>query len=357
MGAIQYYGFRDPRMRYIGPDIVGEAKYMGLTLASNGFMYCCPYNYPRILKINPETAEVTELGPDYTGNAKWWGIVAHTNGKLYCAPNARASYLEIDPATDQSVEIASPYGAARGVAFHPDGNLYSWRSGSDVVGPMNQLISFNPVSGSITLVGQQDLTAAVGASFRGTILGKDNKVYNSVGNKRRIFRYDPSNGSVEVFNQENIGGNNSHWGMSVSKDNNNIYYANHIDGDVTTWYDMGTGIKQSATGYHVSQIGGGNSMAITPAPNGELFHAPAMDLFVNKHTVDNGNDSPFGFNLGLTANKYSGIKAAGNGKLYLAPYNMTRVLEIYSVGEFANFGEVYSFDSTTNEPTVYMRGL
>ncbi|MEX0884510.1 MAG: hypothetical protein WDZ72_13655 [Cyclobacteriaceae bacterium] len=344
-------------MRYIGPEILGDAKTMGMTLASNGCLYCCPYNYPRVIKIDPENETVTEIGPEFLGNTKWYGICAHPNGKLYCAPNSRLTYLEIDPGTDTTIEINSDYGLSRGISFHPNGKLYSWRSGDGGDSELNQLIEFDPTSLQINLVGESDLSHVAGGFFRGTILGKDNKIYNSVSNKRRIFRYDPVSDITEIFNTEDIGGNNSHWGMCLSADNDNIYYANHIDGSVVTWYSIHDGIKNFASGYQITMSGGGNNFAITPAPDGNLYCAPAQNKFVNKHYLNEGIDSPFGFFLGETFNKYSSIKAAGNGKLYLAPFNMPRVLEIYDVGEFNSFDEVYSFDPISNAPTIFMRGL
>lgn len=328
---------------------------MGMALAANDCLYCCPYYHPRVLKIDPENATVTEIGPEYVGNAKWWGICAHSNGKLYCAPNGRLSYLEIDPATDTVNEIYSPYGLARGIAFHPNDKLYSWRAGFIVYSDRNQLIEFDPVSLQINLVGESDLSSVAGSAFRTSILGKDNKIYNSVANKRRIYRYDPATNTTEIFNTQDIGGNNSHWGMCLSAHNDNIYFANHIDGNLLTWYDPNGDISV-ASGYQSTAFGA-NNFAITPAPDGNLFSAPANCAFVTRHKISNGVDSPFGFSLESYTEKYTSIKAAGNGKLYLAPYNIPRVLEIYDVGEFASFNEVYGFDPITNEPTIYMRGL
>ncbi|WP_162343241.1 NHL repeat-containing protein [Cyclobacterium salsum] len=355
MTAIQFFGRVDPKMRFIGPEFTGGGKTMGMTLAANGCLYCCPYYHPRVLKIDPENATVTEIGPEYLGNAKWWGICAHPNGKLYCAPNARLTYLEIDPATDTMTEINSGYDLARGIAFHPNGKLYSWRAGGGGDSDRNQLIEFDPVSLQISLVGESDLSSVAGSIFRTTILGKDNKIYNSVANKRRIYRYDPVSDTTEIFNTEDIGGNNSHWGMCLAADNENIYYANHIDGNLNTWYDT-NGVKGVASGYQAYSPGA-NNFAITPAPDGNLFCAPANSPFVIRHKTIDGIDSPFGFNMGTTGEKYSSIKSAGNGKLYLAPYNMPQVLEIYDVGEFTSFDQVYGFDPVTNEPTIYMRGL
>ena len=353
--ATQFIDKVIPNARFIGPDYPSLQKTAGMALGANGCLYCVPWFYDKVIKIDPLTRIVSDLSTSYPGNRKWLGAAAHPNGKIYCAPFDASGYLEIDPATDTTRIIPSAYGKARSIASHPNGKFYSFRSGVNVPSQFNQIIEFDPINETTNLVGPLEYPGVTGSSFRSTIMGKDNKIYSSSGDSHKIIRYDPLTDIWEIFNTNQIIGNNAHAGMCLARDNDNIYYTNDWDGNQISWFSISDGIPNYASGFQYKK--GNRNYSITPAANGNLYAAPSTNFHVTVHDVVKGRDSPFGPFLGNTEYKFSSIKSAGNGNLYLAPRNMTRVLEIYNVGSFNSFSEVYNFDLVTNEPTVYMRGI
>ncbi|MFN3802191.1 hypothetical protein [Belliella pelovolcani] len=362
---ISYYEHRSSRnaTQYIGDDL-GQfgAKYFGMALAINGCLYCTPWNGERVLKIDPTNDTTTFIGSIFIGNSKWIGMAAHTNGKLYAARNSRASILEIDPLTDTTREIPAPFAMARNLNFHPNGKFYS--NPTNIFG---HWIEFDPINETFIQLPLMDPAIAVdgGSGLRWSVFGLDNKLYTGVANTRRVIRYDPVTGIYDTAQDTFIGGNNSHWGNCVGH-NGEIVFANHIDGGLTQILIPSTReyITNPSGRQQANDAGSSGNYAISPAPNGRFYTAPQgrqrpVEVF-NYTSISGVNfpyrNKPLGIRLEPIASKYGSIKAAGNASLYLAPLQSSRVLKINDCGTFANFSEVYSFNSN-NEPTVYMRGL
>jgi streptogramin lyase len=120
----------------IGSVYSQSGKYVGITSASNGKLYCAPFNATQVLEIDPVTGTTTLIGSVYAGTYKYVGITSASNGKLYCAPfNAYqdpTQVLEIDPVTGTTALIGSVYA----------GN-YKY------VG----ILEIDPVTGTTTLIG------------------------------------------------------------------------------------------------------------------------------------------------------------------------------------------------------------
>jgi hypothetical protein len=61
-----------------------------------GVIYAIPLHADGILKIVPETGEVTEVGC-IKGKDKWEGGVVADDGAMYCLPLRAKNVLKIDP--------------------------------------------------------------------------------------------------------------------------------------------------------------------------------------------------------------------------------------------------------------------
>lgn len=94
---------------FVGAD---TEKYFGGVLASNGYIYCVPYDSSYILKIDTNhgsstygklsriTFSITSSDCGSSGN-KWRGGVLAPNGCIYCAPYNATCILKIDTCTDE----------------------------------------------------------------------------------------------------------------------------------------------------------------------------------------------------------------------------------------------------------------
>jgi hypothetical protein len=86
-------------------DIVRQAGsdgwlYHGGNLASNFTVYAIPANAYHVLKINPRTEECWLIGPSYSGRQSWFGGIVRSDGCIYGIPHNYLGVLKIDPRTD-----------------------------------------------------------------------------------------------------------------------------------------------------------------------------------------------------------------------------------------------------------------
>jgi streptogramin lyase len=89
--------------------MLAHMKYVGITSAANGKLYCAPRDPTQVLEIDPVTGTTALIGSVYAGTAKYYGITSAANGKLYCAPFNATQVLEIDPVTGTTTLIGSVY--------------------------------------------------------------------------------------------------------------------------------------------------------------------------------------------------------------------------------------------------------
>ena len=87
----------------IEPRLPGRDRYLGGELCvKTGDLYCVPGSAQRVLKINPETDEVSLIGPELPGKFKWLrAVYCPNNGRLFSIPSCASQMLMIDPTTDE----------------------------------------------------------------------------------------------------------------------------------------------------------------------------------------------------------------------------------------------------------------
>jgi len=57
--------------------VMGQEKYLGGVLGSDGKVYGIPGNAKRVLRIDPDSSEVSYIGPSFGGKYKWLrGVLA-----------------------------------------------------------------------------------------------------------------------------------------------------------------------------------------------------------------------------------------------------------------------------------------
>ena len=76
--------------------------YHGGNLASNGMVYCIPANATHVLKICPRTNTVWKIGPSFgSGRQKWFGGIVGSDGCIYGIAHNEVGVLKIDPSNDE----------------------------------------------------------------------------------------------------------------------------------------------------------------------------------------------------------------------------------------------------------------
>ena len=76
--------------------------YHGGSLATNGMVYCIPANAHHVLKVCPRTNQVWKIGPSFgAGSQKWFGGIVGNDGCIYGIPHNEVGVLKIDPTNDE----------------------------------------------------------------------------------------------------------------------------------------------------------------------------------------------------------------------------------------------------------------
>jgi hypothetical protein len=82
-----------------GLNSTGQAYFHSACLTESGNILCIPFNYTKIVQVDPVAQTATEFGT-FTGTVKWSGGVLASNGNVYCTPQNYNGVLEIDPVNE-----------------------------------------------------------------------------------------------------------------------------------------------------------------------------------------------------------------------------------------------------------------
>ena len=74
---------------------------LGGVLGGNGIIYAVPFYATSVLRLDPNTEQITTLGSLSGESWKWQGGVLAGNGIVYGMPSCADSVLRIDPATGE----------------------------------------------------------------------------------------------------------------------------------------------------------------------------------------------------------------------------------------------------------------
>jgi len=82
-----------------GLNSTGQAYFHSACLTESGNILCIPFNYTKIVQVDPVAQTATEFGT-FSGTVKWSGGVLASNGNVYCTPQNYNGVLEIDPVNE-----------------------------------------------------------------------------------------------------------------------------------------------------------------------------------------------------------------------------------------------------------------
>ena len=145
------------------------SKWIGGVLAPNGKIYGIPFNYNKVLVIDPVDNSTTEISDTLTGS--WSGGVLAPNGKIYGIPWSSTKVLVIDPVansantTDINDTLDDDVNKWWGGVLAPNGKIYGIPSSASTI------LEIDPVAKTATTFG------TTSGSFAGGILAPNGKIY------------------------------------------------------------------------------------------------------------------------------------------------------------------------------------
>lgn len=81
------------------------AKWNHAVLADDGNIYGVPYSVGKVLRIRPDTDEVSTFGSFEPGLAKWREGILAVDGFIYCIPETAVTILRIDPRRGRTSQL------------------------------------------------------------------------------------------------------------------------------------------------------------------------------------------------------------------------------------------------------------
>jgi len=134
------------------PPIMGQEKYLGGVLGSDGKVYGIPGHAKRVLKIDPDSDEVSFIGDEYRGKYKWLRGVLASDGCVYGIPCHADRVLKIDPKTQEVTTFGGPFPGNwkwHGGVLAADGCIYA------IPQMAEQVLKINVAEQECTLIGDK----------------------------------------------------------------------------------------------------------------------------------------------------------------------------------------------------------
>lgn len=180
----------------VGGPFRGQWKWHGGVLARDGNIYCIPCNAEAVLKIVPRTGEITTIGGPLPGEQKWYGGALGHDGAVYGIPYNATGVLKIVPETGEVTVMGSvPAGGWKwhGCVTCSDGTIIGIPSHADTV------LKIVPDTGEVSMIGgplENGHFARKGYKYGGGVLGGDGCVYALPSDADRVLKIVPHTGEV-----------------------------------------------------------------------------------------------------------------------------------------------------------------
>jgi len=78
-------------------------KYAGMCLGPDNKIYCCPFDAPHVLVVDPVLKTLDRIDGVGEGQRKYFGICRGPDNKMYCAPHHANKVLVINPTPERGV--------------------------------------------------------------------------------------------------------------------------------------------------------------------------------------------------------------------------------------------------------------
>ena len=209
---------------YTGTFASTVQKWGSGTMAGNGFIYFIPHCYGKVLKFNPVTELSSEIGdfPASTingaeGFVKWGAGILAPNGSIYCMPYFYKSILKINTADDTTELIGDYGGAVKWVSgvLAPGGIIYGM--------PYNdgRILKIDTNTDTVTFISTGLASGSGKEYYGGCVLAANGIIYGIPATASQILRFDPATEQVSFF--DDYGTDEVKWVGGVLAMNGAIY--------------------------------------------------------------------------------------------------------------------------------------
>eukprot|EP00945_MAST-04E_sp_MAST-4E-sp1_P008010 g8010.t1 len=194
-----------------GPLLMGQDKWLGGVCSPCGkFIYGVPGHAKRVLKITIATGEYELIGPKYKGQFKWLRGVeipksyTGTTQKLYCLPSNGGKYgvLKILPDTHEVSTIGGPYEGDwlwhGGVLSEVDGNVYAIPCNATGV------LKIDPRTDKVTVIGGPWPDEPKRQKWYGGIVGHDGNIYGIPQCASGVLKINPRTQECTIIGKEEV---------------------------------------------------------------------------------------------------------------------------------------------------------
>uniref|UniRef100_A0A7S4Q9U4 DUF6923 domain-containing protein n=1 Tax=Alexandrium monilatum TaxID=311494 RepID=A0A7S4Q9U4_9DINO len=322
--------------------LVGQDKWLGGELGDDGAIYGIPGSAKTVLKIVPETGQVTTIGDlrgphvrsSLPGNRfKWLRGIRAGDGAIYGIPSNAEAVLKIVPSTQEVTTIGGPFKGQwkwHGGVLAGDGRIYGIPCNAEAV------LRITPSTGAVELIGGP----LVGhQKWYGGLLGDDGAVYGVPYNADTVLKIVPSTGEVTTIGSVPAGGWKWHGGVAaggviigIPSHAESVLKIVPRTGEVRT---IGGPIKagrcrpRGKYKYGGAVVGG----------DGNVYALPSDADYVLKVVPSTDEVVAIGGCYDQTHNKWQNGFLASDGAIYAIPCDADAVLRIVpATGEVATVG-------------------
>ena len=184
-----------------GKPLIGKYKWLRGNLHPDGAIYCIPSHAPTVLKIDctSDPPIITEMGGPHPGDWKWHGaVLSPYDNCIYGIPQFAESVLKIDPQTQTTSEIGGPFPGASPTGKHKwyggllggDGCIYG------IPQCATSVLKIDPFTQTATMMGSLE---AGGWKWHGGVTGKDGCIYGIPANADSVLKIDPFSQEVSTI--------------------------------------------------------------------------------------------------------------------------------------------------------------
>eukprot|EP00937_MAST-01D_sp_MAST-1D-sp2_P004155 g4155.t1 len=265
-----------------GSSILFRRMWYGTVLSAAGTIFGIPYSAGAIMRVDPETDEVTKFGSGMPGTDKWRGGVLATNGAIYGIPAKSAKVLKIWPRemrdsqsdviylleSDRLAEVAGQNSEddkyADG-ALAPDGYIFAAPHHS------GNVLRINPFRDTMHFFGWEPLDPG-GAKWDGLVLAGNGNLYACPYSAKTILKINPRTNSLTLFG--GTGADTAKWAGGALAPNGRIFCAPYNADTVLKINPLeDAGAKLTSTG-NILSTGGSKWLGAILSTIGDMYAIP-----------------------------------------------------------------------------------
>ena len=313
----------DPEARVLNR----KHKWLGGAVGEDGAVYGIPSHAEGVIKIIPDTGEITVLPGPSLGNQgfKWLRgvVVPEDEGAIYGIPASASSVLRIST-KDGTVSTHGEFPGApwnwHGAALASDGNIYAIPSCAE------QVLKLDPRTKEVTMIGPK---MEGRNKFYGGIVGNNGKIYGIPYRSDGVLEIDPATQEVKKLGKLPSGFIENWHGGAKSPINGCIYgFPANAESVLCITPETGE-VKELRPEDGKALEGRYKWLGGSVSREGNVYCVPSDSTVVLKIEPATNRITTFG-DVPATINKWQGgvLGPPGDDKIYCIPSDADTVLVI-----------------------------